>query len=140
MVTKHPTTAGTAHVPPARVSMPNGTALAPAGAWRHYLSASSLRINPRQRFFALAQEWHAATDHLSSPSQIAMHPAYQRIIGMGVSAIPFIFEDLSQRGGQWYWALRAITGASPVPSDASRRSRDVKKAWLRWAIDNGYAQ
>ena len=88
----------------------------------------------------LAKEWHDATDHLSSPSQIAMHPAYQRIIGMGPSVVPFILEDLRQNGGEWYWALHAITGESPVPSGVSHSSREVREIWLRWGREHGYME
>jgi len=104
-------------------------------------SVSSVgRADARQRFMELAKEWHEATDHLSSPSQIAMHPAYQRIIGMGPSAVPFILEDLRRSGGQWYWALHAITDASPVPPGVRHTSREVEEMWLRWGREHGYIE
>ncbi len=93
---------------------------------------------PKDRFVELADTWHSETGHLSSPSQIAMHPAYQRIIGMGSQVIPWVLNDLRIRGGQWYWALRAITGASPVPLDAAGNVRMVKNAWLQWGKVHGY--
>lgn len=89
------------------------------------------------KFGELADQWHEETGFLSSPSQIAMHCAYQRIIGMGPRAIPLILEDLRERGGQWYWALGAITGESPVPPEASGNARRVKDAWLQWGRDHG---
>lgn len=67
-----------------------------------------------------------------------MHRAYQRIIGMGQEALPYILEDLRTRGGQWFWALNAITGMSPVPPDASGNARRVREAWLQWGKDRGY--
>ena len=35
-------------------------------------------------------------------------------MSMGEQALPYIFEELQERGGQWHLALRAITGVSPV--------------------------
>ncbi len=96
------------------------------------------RADARQRFVELAKEWREATGHLSSPSQIAMHPAYQRIIGMGPSVVPFILEDLRQTGAQWYWALHAITGESPVPPGVRHTSRETRDIWLKWGRDHGY--
>ena len=89
-------------------------------------------------FRQLADIWRDETGALSSPSQIATHPAYQRIIDMGDRVLPYIFEDLQERGGQWYVALRAITGASPVPPEASGRARQVREAWLQWGRDHRY--
>ena len=85
----------------------------------------------RQQFLALADKWHRETGHLSSPPQIALHPAYQQIIGMGPAAIPFILEDLQRRGGQWYWALMAISRQSP-PMGPMPTAKEIKDVWLRW--------
>jgi len=95
-----------------------------------------LRVTFRQ----LADTWHDETGGLSSPSQIAAHPAYQRIIDMGKPALPFIFEELQERGGQWYVALRAITGASPVPPETSGRARVVRDLWLQSGRQHGYCR
>ena len=92
----------------------------------------------RDEFDDLADEWQRETGHVSSPVDIAMHPAYQRIIGFGPAVIPLILEDLRARGGQWYWALRALTGESPVPMDAHGSIRVAKQAWLDWGQQRGY--
>ncbi|MBI5057248.1 MAG: hypothetical protein HZB61_11610 [Nitrospirae bacterium] len=42
------------------------------------------------RFQILKLEWESETAHLSSITEISMHPAYQQIIGMGQVAVPFI--------------------------------------------------
>lgn len=95
-------------------------------------------VDVRRLFLALADEWHRDTGHLSSPPQIAMHRAYQRIIGMGQVAVPLILDDLRRRGGQWFWALAAITGTSPVKPGVNRNSQAVKSAWLEWGRKHGY--
>ena len=100
--------------------------------WRSPAPSSLAGTDPRQQFVSLANEWRSATRHLSLASQKAVHPAYLRIIGMGVAAVPFILEDLRTRGGQWYLALRALTGQSPVPEDAAGNILKMKEAWLRW--------
>jgi len=92
----------------------------------------------RENFVQLADEWHTETGHLSASTQIAMHPAYQRIIGMGQEVVPLILSDLRARGGYWYWALSAITDASPVPDDAVGNMRAVRNAWLDWGLQRGY--
>jgi hypothetical protein len=122
---------------PVRTSRPNGT---PSRGCIVRISdgTASYQIEERQIFQRLAVEWHSATDHLSSPTQIALHPAYQRIIGMGRSVIPFILEDLRRRGGQWYWALRAITGEMVVQPEDAGNIRLMKDRWLRWGKEHGY--
>jgi len=69
---------------------------------------------------------------------MVMHPAYQRIIATGERIIPLILEELREHGGEWYWALRTITGESPVPPEASGRRRLIKEAWLDWGRERGY--
>ena len=89
-------------------------------------------------FVALANQWHDETDMHSSLSRITSHPAYLRIIGMGEPVLPLIIRDLQERGGSWYAALRAITGASPVSVDARGNVPRMKDAWIRWARDHAY--
>src|SRR5947207_10431415 len=51
-------------------------------------------------------------------TEIALHPAYQQIIGMGKEAIPLILEELQREEDHWFWALKSITGDDPVaPSE-----------------------
>src|SRR5690348_1689752 len=47
-----------------------------------------------EEFERFAAQWKRETAHLSSPSSIAMNHAYQRIIGMGDKAIPYILREL----------------------------------------------
>lgn len=69
---------------------------------------------------------------------MAMHPAYQQIIGMGRTAIPYILEELAERGGHWFWALRAITGENPVDGSDQGDVEKMKLAWLQWGVREGY--
>jgi hypothetical protein len=87
-------------------------------------------------FQVLAAQWRKETLHLSSVSQMSMHPAYQRIIGMGEAVVPLILKEMRQRGGHWLWALHAITGEDPAPQDAN--FHEAMKSWLRWGQEKGY--
>jgi hypothetical protein len=67
-----------------------------------------------------------------------MHPAYQQIIGMGPSVIPFILQELAKEPNQWFWALRALTGVNPVPAFERGRIKNMAAAWLRWGREEGH--
>jgi hypothetical protein len=101
------------------------------------IPASSSRDHKRERFERLARQWRRDTRWLSSTTQISMHPAYQEIIGMGPSALPWIVADLRSSPDHWFWALKAISGQDPVtPQDRGHVDR-MKASWLRWAANRG---
>ena len=89
-------------------------------------------------FNKLAVRWQTETAAHSSVSRIAMHPAYQEIIGLGPAAIPLILRDLQQQPHHWFWALRAITGEDPIQPGQRGRMREMTSAWLHWGKDGGY--
>lgn len=92
-----------------------------------------------RRFHSLVQDWKDAKVFTSSGSEIALHPAYQQIIGMGKEAIPLILSELQREEDHWFWALKAITGEDPVaPGDRGILPK-MTEAWLNWAKTHGYA-
>lgn len=92
----------------------------------------------RQKFKALAQEWRAAIEVVSSSTEIFSHPAYQRIMAMGEFAVPFILRELERAPDHWDYALWMITGENPVsPVDAGRLDR-IAQAWTRWGREHRY--
>jgi hypothetical protein len=103
--------------------------------------SSILRIpvegDMEKRFSRLARIWKAETGMLSRLDQICMHPAYQRIIGMGPAAIPFILQDLQETQAYWFWALTAITGEEPSGSETDDLDT-LTKVWLGWGRKRGY--
>jgi len=86
-------------------------------------------------FEQLATEWEAQTVFESVVTRKAMHPAYQRIIGLGKPAVPLILERLTQRPGQWFWALTAITGEDPPAGEETVDG--AVEAWLAWGRSRG---
>jgi hypothetical protein len=92
-----------------------------------------------QLFARLAEEWRDETAIYSSVTQKAMHPAYQRIIGMGPAALPLIFRELERRPGHWFWALRAITGENPVRREDAGDLDKMTEAWLAYAREHGFS-
>jgi hypothetical protein len=93
-----------------------------------YLDDESLR----QAFETLAAKWRRETIMLSSSSEKVLHPAYQRIIGLGPAVIPLVLRELEQHGGHWFWALRALTGENPVKPEDVGQVRKMTEAWLEW--------
>jgi hypothetical protein len=95
------------------------------------------RSTPRERFQRLAAEWKEQSRHMSNTAQMAMLRPYQKIIGMGPEAVPFILEELQREPGQWFWALEAITDESPVPPEAAGKVRQMAQAWIDWGKQRG---
>jgi hypothetical protein len=63
---------------------------------------------------------------------MAMHPAYQQIIGLGNEAVPLLLRELKKEPDHWFWALKAITGVDPVEPTQRGRVKEMAGAWLRW--------
>lgn len=103
--------------------------------WRDYsLFHHSVKTVYRnsQLFSACLIKWKKDTAYSSSLSDIVMHPSYQRIIGIGPDAVPFILQELAENGGHWFWALQALTGENPVQEEDFGRIKKMKEAWLSW--------
>lgn len=90
-------------------------------------------------FLALVIAWKHGRGPTSSIRELAMHPAYQRIIGMGERVVPFILRELEREPDHWFWALTAITGQDPIPKEARGRVERMAKIWLNWGRENGYS-
>ncbi|MBA7688531.1 hypothetical protein ES703_97015 [subsurface metagenome] len=86
----------------------------------------------------MANRWHDETDHLSSPERITKNGLYREIISMGEPVIPLILQDLQERGGLWYPALRWLSHEDPVPVEDRGEVPKMKEAWLSWGCDKGY--
>ena len=87
-------------------------------------------------FRELAEAWRRETSFLSFMQQRALHPAYQRIIGMGWAAVPLILRQLERRPDHWLWALESITGEEPARGAESFQAE--VQAWLLWGRERGF--
>jgi len=99
------------------------------------------RIVAEQRFKKLAKSWKADTELVSKVTKRVMHPAYQKIIGMGELAIPLILDDLARNGpNDWFWALTAITDENPITEEIAGNMAAMTETWLQWGRKAGYLQ
>lgn len=90
-----------------------------------------------KKFLELVRVWKRETFHISSTTTAAMHPAYQQIIGMGTRVLPLILRELMREPNLWFWALRAIARANPVPKRALGNLTLMANAWIRWGRGRG---
>lgn len=112
------------------------TEVAPAPRARgHQVNGAELSIEAN--FRQLVAEWKAATALTSSGTEILLHPAYQRIIGMGKDAVKFIIDELRREPDHWFWALQAITGEDPVADGDQGKIDRMTSSWLNWAQQRG---
>ncbi len=89
-----------------------------------------------KEFHALVERWKRETFSLSSLTKIYAHPAYQRIMAMGVAGIPLVLKELQKDQGHWFYALKFMAGNNV--SDGMTNFEDAKAAWLEWGYKNNY--
>lgn len=74
---------------------------------------------------------------LSDSVERVMHPAYQRIIGMGSTIVPLLLRQVAETHEHWFWALEAITGEDPVSPEDSGDVVKISRAWVEWGRRQG---
>jgi hypothetical protein len=88
-------------------------------------------------FDMLVRQWHRERGATSSITEMAMCPAYQRIIAMGPpKAVPLILRQMAREGNapdMWFWALRVLTDADPISDEDRGDTVRMAQAWLSWA-------
>jgi len=93
-------------------------------------------ITDRRLFKSLCKQWLKERGVTSSAVKMSMCSSYQRIIGMGMRALPFILEELRAEAkdpDHWFWALEMITGTDPIPEEHYGNTVRMAEAWLSWA-------
>lgn len=115
-----------------KISLGNYTTI-----YSHYYEPLS-RYNYQQEFYDLLFNWKSETRHISSITESAMHPYYQRIIGMGEKVVPLLLLQLEKQPDQLFWALKAITGKDPVQPNQRGKMKEMAQAWLKWGKENEY--
>ena len=107
--------------------------------WDEYLRPASRQVeSTHEKFKRLVVRWRKATMFQSSAHQMATHPSYQEIIGIGRDAVPFLLQELERSPDHWFWALRSITGIDPVPPKVRGNVRAMADAWLEWGRVEGH--
>lgn len=87
-------------------------------------------------FELAANEWRADTATDGNAVAIVMHPAYQRIIGLGPQAVPLIIDALRDEVDHWFWALGAIVGFDAA--EGAQSLVEAAQRWIDW-YDSEYA-
>ena len=83
--------------------------------------------SPKQKFMRLRDEWKIQRRHESSTVKMVMMPAYQKIIGMGPAAVPFLLRGWKQiwtAGSGRSWPSRMKT---PCP----KRREVTERQWRK---------
>jgi hypothetical protein len=83
------------------------------------------------------RKWKRETRHLSDPAEKYLHPSYARVIGLGWPAVRLILRSLKREPADWFYALRAITGANPVTTAMAGDVRQMSQAWINWGERRG---
>jgi hypothetical protein len=104
------------------------------------MSQTLIQAKPevRDRFRRLCKEWKDQSQFLSNTAQMALLKPYQRIIGMGLDAVPLILEELQREPDQWFWALEAITEENPVTKESAGIVRRMAQTWSEWGKQRGF--
>ncbi len=100
------------------------------------MSASARTLE--SRFQELLRKWEDETSYLSSIERMVLHPAYQRIIGMGKSVVPLLLREMELRPTHLHWALNAITDEDPVRREHHGRVDLIAQDWIEWGRAQGY--
>lgn len=90
------------------------------------------------KFDALVAEWRALHGAGSSTSPL-VNDAYGQIVAMGWDAVPLLLREVERQSGHWFTALMWITGHDPVTPEIRGNIREIRKVWVQWGKDNGYA-
>jgi len=90
-----------------------------------------------EKFRRLQERWKEETYAMSSLHDMFLNEAYQSIIGLGPAVLPYILRETNRNPDHWYWALRAITGESPVPDSLFGDVDAMSRCWVNWGRMNG---
>jgi hypothetical protein len=94
-----------------------------------------------QKFLKQATKWQQETDHLSSPTQIMLHPSYQAILGMArdneSDLVRLMLRDLRDNRRLWFWALSYLTKENPIRHEDIGKLDKMIKAWVEWGLQTG---
>ena len=91
----------------------------------------------QRKFEKLSKKWDLETLNYSSMDSMVKHPAYISIIKLGRPVVPILLAALKINPDHWFYALRQITGADPIPNSSAGNLRKMADAWLSWGERQG---
>lgn len=97
-----------------------------------YLKISIDPTNYPETFRGLVSEWQSDTSHISNMQEKLLHPAYQRIIGLGRPALELLLRELTTNPDDWFWALECISREDPIPAEHYGNVPQMANDWLNW--------
>ena len=96
------------------------------------LEPSSTLAGLDETFADLLASWKSDTQFSSVLEEKIAHPAFLRIVSLGMPAFPLVLEEARRGSLAWFRALDAIAGANPA-----EQIDDVDAAlavWERWWV------
>jgi hypothetical protein len=86
----------------------------------------------------LVNQWQKDVYVLSSSTERRAHPNYQKLVDMGVDAVPALLWMSQQGSIDLLCVLHDITGANPVPDDCRGNLHKMRLLWWAWGKKHGY--
>lgn len=93
-------------------------------------------LEVRVLFDEYRERWQEETAITSNVTRKIAHEDYQRIIGLGPQALPYILTALEADQDDWFWALFAIVGRDVAAG--AETVGDATERWVQWGRDRGY--
>jgi len=104
---------------------------------KQVLSGKTAAVDTLQKEFdRRVKQWEEQTSFHSSLGEIFTDESYQRIIGMGRDALPYIFSDLEHNPRHWFYALENIVGSDKAAG--AKNFAEARAMWLKWGRDEYY--
>jgi hypothetical protein len=89
-------------------------------------------------FDRLAAAWKQETGGTSSAKELVSNPNYKAIIALGKPVVPLLLQEIRQKPGFWFYALRAITMSGPeIPKTIAGNVPAICRLWVEWGEKNG---
>lgn len=92
-----------------------------------------------KEFHKLVTQWRDETFFMSSLGKQFTHPAYVRIMAMGIEGIPLVLSEMQKSQDNWFYALKFMAGDEG--KDVAAEIEDfesAKAAWLEWGYSKNY--
>jgi hypothetical protein len=97
-------------------------------------------LSDQEVFNNLKEKLKKETCHSSFLEDYYHNPNYLQIIGMGEKALPYIFNDLNNKGSllEWIVALMSITRENAMLQLCHPSKEEAKQIWIDWGVKHGY--